>query len=73
MKTILNTPMVIALMAFAIVAFLLLIDTSIMPTGDKNNNVVVNRNTNNALDTVPANTNSTTEGTFDTNTNAATE
>lgn len=64
--------MVIALMAFAIVAFLLLIDTSIMPSGKKSTNSnLVNRSTNtsNTNRTTTTNTSSTTEGTFSTNTN----
>lgn len=71
--SILTTPMVIALMAFALVAFLLLIDTSIMPRGTKNTNTIKKTlNTNQTTNTNPAGTtltNSTTEGTFSTNTN----
>jgi len=72
--SILTTPMVIALMAFAIVAFLLLIDTSIMPKEKSpNTNLIVNRSTNTNTVTTTTNTNSTTEGTFSTNTNAEAE
>lgn len=69
--SILSAPMVIALMAFAVVAFLFLIDTSINPDGSKENaNLVVNRSTTNTNTTVNSNTNSVTEGTFLTNTNS---
>lgn len=63
--------MVIALMAFAIVAFLLLIDISIFPpkkatTTVTNTNTTTNQNQN-------TNTAGTTTGTFETNSNAGTD
>ncbi len=67
---ILNAPMVIALMAFAVMAFLFLIDTAINPDGSSPNaNVVVNRSANNSVNTNQ--TESVTEGTFLTNTDTA--
>lgn len=61
--------MVIALMAFAIVAFLLLIDTAVMPSESNKNTANVNKKTTTTVNQND-NTNSTgtTEGTFLTNT-----
>jgi hypothetical protein len=69
--SILTTPMVIALMAFAIVAFLFLIDTSINPD---NSNKTTTTTTQKKVapssnDNQNVNTADTTEGTFETNLN----
>ena len=65
--SILTTPMVIGLMAFAIVGFLLLVDTAVFPP--KNTSPKAHRNTATVNQNANTNTAGTTEGTFLTNDN----